>query len=183
MSVLTHDEIIQRLNEDWDKKLIITPLLDMTQIGPSSVDVRLGHEFVVSRSANLPCIDPLERQQFEKERSRLEDRISLGRGKPFYLHPGELVLGCTLEYMLLPRDLAAYVSTRSSWGRVGLVIATAISVAPGFRGVITFELTNLGYAPLKLLAGVRIAQMVFHRSDKTGNYEGRYPSPTGPAHG
>jgi dCTP deaminase len=184
MSILTQVHIKKRLQtRTWHKRLVITPLLDPNQIGSSSIDLRLGHEFIVTRRANLPFVNPTAKEYFETDRRRSEDRISLGRGRPFYLHPGELVLGSTLEYLLLPPDLAGYVTTRSSWGRVGLVIATAIAVSPGFRGVITFELTNLGYAPLKLYPGLRIAQIVLHVGNGTSPYTGRYKFPTGPEYG
>lgn len=183
MSVLTKSEIETRLRAEWPLSLIITPLLDEAQIGDHSVDLRLGREFVVTRRANIPYVDPVKREDAEVVRRRCEDRISLGRGKPFYLHPGEFVLGSTLEYMRLPDDLGAYVTSRSSWGRVGLVIATAVAVAPGFRGVITFELTNLGHVPMALHYGVRIAQIVFHRAEAGQTYGGRYACPVGPEHG
>src|SRR5207302_7623717 len=72
---------------------------------------------------------------------------------------------------------------RSSWGRAGLVIATAISVAPGFRGVVTLELANLGVAPLDLRPGVRIAQIMFDQTKITKPYGGRYKCPTHPEFG
>lgn len=183
MSIMTRRHIKERIKQEWPRRLVITPLLDESQIGPASVDLRLGREFVVTRRANIASVDPMEKEKADVERRRIEDRISLGRGKPFYLHPGELVLGSTLEYIRLPNDLGAYVTSRSSWGRAGLVIATAIAVAPGFRGVITFELTNLGHAPMILRTGVRIAQIVFHRSEEGEPYSGRYVCPTGPEYG
>jgi len=61
----------------------------------------------------------------------------------------------------LPRDLAAFVVGRSSWGRLGLVVATAIGVHPGYRGIITLELTNLGEVPILLYPGWPIAQVFF----------------------
>ena len=184
MSVLTKKQIGIRLAEEkWDRRLVITPLLDESQVGTSSVDLRLGREFVVIRRANMPAVDPMERENAEVERRRFEDRISLGWGEQFFLHRGQFVLGSTLEYIKLPNDFAAYVTSRSSWGRVGLVIATAIAVAPGYRGIITFELTNLGNAPMALRPGVRIAQIVFHRAEDGQSYEGKYRCPTRPEHG
>ena len=69
---------------------------------------------------------------------------------------------------------------RSSWGRLGLIIATATAVSPCFKGSITLELVNLGEAPLVLYPGVRIAQLVVHTVEGIGTYEGRYTCPTGP---
>lgn len=183
MSILTQRQITQRLSAEWSHRLVITPMLDESQVRTSSVDLRLGREFLVARRANITSVDPMATKNAEVERRRSEDRISLERGEKFFLHPGEFVLGSTLEYIRLPTDLAAYVTSRSSWGRVGLVIATAIAVAPGYRGIITFELTNLGNAPMALRPGVRIAQMVLHRAEDGQSYEGKYPCPTRPEHG
>lgn len=59
--------------------------------------------------------------------------------------------------------MAAYVVCRSSWGRLGLIVATAVFVHPGFRGCLTLELVNECDSPIALSAGVRIAQLVIHR--------------------
>ena len=69
----------------------------------------------------------------------------------FVLHPDQLALASSLEYICLPRDLAASVVTRSTFGRAGLLGATAVFVHPGFRGCLTLE----------LWPGTRIAQLVF----------------------
>ena len=100
------------------------------------------------------------------------------RGEPFLIHPGDLVLGATLEFLALPPDLMAFVEGRSSLGRMGLIVATATQVAPGFHGVIVLELANAGTVPLKVTPGMTIAQLVLQKlaepvaADKV--YRGRY---------
>lgn len=89
-------------------------------------------------------------------------------------------MGSTLEYISLPTKLSAYVLGRSSWGRLGLIIATATTVSPDFKGCITLELINLGEVPILLYPGVRIAQLVIHTVEGEGKYKGRYSCPTGP---
>jgi dCTP deaminase len=146
------------------------------------VDLRLGFTFLLSRRANIAAIDPMATDSL-KTVEKCQERITLSRGRLLYLHPGEFILGSSLEYIGLPTNMGAYVTSRSSWGRTGLVIATATSVGPRFRGVITLELANLGTQPLTLRPGVRIAQIVFHYADGGGEYDGRYPCPTGPEPG
>jgi dCTP deaminase len=80
-------------------------------------------------------------------------------GDEFVLHPHQFVLAATLEYICVPFDYYALVLGRSSWGRLGLNIATATTVHAGFRGCITLELRNLGETPLPLKVGLRIAQL------------------------
>ena len=182
--MLTKEEIVRRLDEGpLQERLVITPLLDRTlQISGISVDLRLGFDFILPRRANIAAIDSMSPSS-ELLSKRFNERVTLIRGKELRLVPGEFVLGASLEYIALPADLAAHVTSRSSWGRAGLVIATAISVAPGFKGVITLELANLGVVPLVLRPGVRIAQIVFTRTNATESYSGRYSCPTHPEFG
>ena len=81
----------------------------------------------------------------------------------YLIHPGDLILGATLEFVALPSDVMAFVEGKSRWGRLGLIVATASQVAPGFHGVIVLELVNAGTVPLELVPGTPIAQFVFHK--------------------
>jgi dCTP deaminase len=78
----------------------------------------------------------------------------------FVIHPGDLVLGATLEFVALPPDVMAFVEGKSGLGRKGLFVATATQVAPGFHGVIVLELANAGTVPLELKPRMPIAQLV-----------------------
>lgn len=167
-------------SKDMADRLIITPLLQQNQVGDTSVDLRLGEEFIVMKRANIPSISPLKDTV---DSLKIQDSLLVTKGREVVLHPGELILGGSFEYLRLPNNIAAYVTSRSSWGRLGLVIATAVSVAPGFTGIITLELTNVGNVPLVLSPGVRIAQILFHRSEGATPYEGKYRCPTSPALG
>lgn len=73
------------------------------------------------------------------------------------------MLAQTLEYIRLPSDLMAYVVGRSTWGRLGLIVATAVGIRPRFAGNLTFELRNLGETPLRLYPGQTIAQLFLHK--------------------
>ena len=141
--------------------LIIEPIAD-GQIQPASVDVRLGAEFLVFRNHTVEVIDPFNRP------ADLMERVSVAEGEAFILHPGEFVLGTTVEAIGLPNDLVARVEGKSSLGRLGLLIhATAGFVDPGWtRGQITLELSNVATLPIKLWPGMRIGQLSFHRLDK-----------------
>jgi len=80
----------------------------------------------------------------------------------FVLHPGEFVIGITLEWLKFPFDLSGYVTGKSSWGRRGLIIETAAGIHPGFTGCLTLELANVGAAPIKLNPGMQICQIFLH---------------------
>lgn len=147
------------------RQLTVTPLIDREQIGEAAVDVRLGSEFVlVNRQTGLVAIDPVQRTQLSDELLKYQTRIKVPFGSGFYLHPQDFCLATTFEYVKLPDTVGAYVIGRSSWGRLGLMIATATAVAPGFAGTIVLELANLGNVPIVLYPMMRIAQLVFHRT-------------------
>ena len=80
----------------------------------------------------------------------------------FMLHPGEFVLGSTLERITVPDDLVARVDGKSSLGRLGLLIhSTAGMVDPGFDGHITLELANVARLPITLYPSMKIGQLSF----------------------
>jgi dCTP deaminase len=165
-----------------DDPLVITPLLERGQIGDASVDVRLGHEFIVLLRSGVDRIDATsdDSQAWERIRHRSQQKIRIALHDRFVVHPGQLVLGATLEYVSIPKSLSAVVEGRSSWGRLGLIIATANTIGPGFKGCVTLEVINGGDVPLILYPGLPIAQLVFHRNDGKAEYKGRYNCPTGP---
>lgn len=177
MSVILGKELWKLLGS---KALVVTPLLNKAQVGASSIDVRLGNEFLMIRKTRLPSIALEDRSRIWAELHRYQSRIRIRYGEAVVLHPGQLVLGATLEYLRMPPNVAAYVIGRSSWGRMGLVIATATAVGPEYCGSPTLEIVNLGEVPLSIYPGVRIAQLVFHDGKGEGAYTGGFNYATGP---
>ncbi len=169
-------------------ELVITPLLDpdrQVNKGSASIDLRLGTEFVVSRRGHLPHINSLEKD-FKAKVATLQNRYYVGIGSRFVLHPGHFVLGSTLEYLKLPDNLCGNVVTRSSWGRYGLIIATAVAVQPGYRGCLTLELRNLAEVPLLLYPGSKVLQIFFYdvADPEPGGFDASsYLGATGPGTG
>jgi dCTP deaminase len=147
--------------KDIDRRLIVTPLLESAQIGRGAVDLRLGTEFLLLRRTQRSGLNPGSDSQQEVD--EMQERMVIQFGEELWLHPAHFVLAATLEYLRLPNDMAAYVVGRSSWGRVGLIVATAVFVHPGFRGCLTLELVNDGDSPICLSPGMRIAQLAVHR--------------------
>lgn len=162
MSTISKERILERLKQK-DNPLVITPILSDQQIGEVSIDVRLGTQFIVFRAHRFGAFEPFEGAV--KEPRNIQERQIVPFGGRVVLHPGMLVLACTFEYISMPCDLECQVEGRSSWARLGLQIATANSIEPGFKGVITLELSNVATVPLVLMPGIRIAQMVFRTID------------------
>lgn len=160
-------------------RLIVTPLLDPDEtIGAGSIDVRLGNQFLIFKRESFARLDIAKADELNLERYQ-ERQIKAFR-EPFILHPQQLVIGSTLEYIQLPKNLMCYVIGKSTWGRMGLIIATATKVDPGYRGCITLEIINEGEVPLVLYPGVPIAQLVLHRTQAGEGYQGGYSCATGP---
>lgn len=184
MSTLTYDRLVERLSSEDEDRLIVTPLLDKSrQMSPHQlgIDVRLGNQFIVTKSRAMTAIDVLNRDRNGDFYDSTE--VVVGFGHPFVLHPGALVLGATFEFVALPKDLEASIEGRSSWARLGLIIATAVMIDPGFKGCITLELANLSDVPIKLYPGVRIGQLIFRKCLGTVDYgrgERKYAVPIGP---
>jgi len=159
-------------------RIVIDPL-DETCIQPSSVDLHVDGLFRVFRNHTTPFIDPKQPQD------DLTELVEVDDGDAFVLHPGEFVLGSTLEHVGLPDDLVARLEGKSSLGRLGLLIhSTAGFVDCGFRGHLTLELSNVANLPIAIYPGMKIGQISFLRmttaadvpygSDATGSkYQGQ----------
>jgi dCTP deaminase len=185
VTVLQHEELRRLIGSDqpYDSRLIVTPLLDPGQIGPASIDLRLGTHFQLLRRTVQPGVD-LGADELPALED-LQERVDIPFGKKLWLQPRQFALGSTLEYLGLPPDLTAYVLGRSSWARVGLIVAMAVMVHPGFKGSLTLELVNDGDSAIALYPGARIAQLAVHRlADRTqqvyGASEAKYQTPLGP---
>lgn len=160
--ILSDQEIIEAL---LNEHIIITPLMNAKeQIGSSSIDVRLGTEFKLIRRIKQAHFDlSLPEEELRRQIREYTEVIHIEPLEVFILHPDEFALGCTLEYIALADNIAGRLEGRSTWGRAGLQIhSTAGLIDPGFEGILTFELHNMGKLPLPLYAGVRIAQIIFH---------------------
>jgi dCTP deaminase len=156
VSVLS-DGTIRRLVEAGE--IVIEPW-DPALVQPASVDLRLGDSFRVFENHKVTAID------LREPPTNLTKEVTIADGDPFAIHPGEFVLGRTLEHVRIPDDVVARIEGKSSLGRLGLIVhATAGFVDPGFEGTLTLEITNLTRVPIKLYAGLPIAQLSFMALD------------------
>ncbi len=174
--VLGASDIRQRIELDITNPahIAVMPFKE-SAIKGASLDVHLGNWFAYARRTKLSKVNlanPIE------ERLLMtigRDEVYIPSDKAFLLHPGDLVLGVTREFFGLPEDIMAFVEGRSGLGRMGLFVATATQVAPGYHGVIVLELANAGTVPLELAPGMAIAQLVLQvMTNKTTAYRGKY---------
>ena len=122
------------------------------------MDVRLGNYFIISKKTEYPAFDISKSHDVRK----FQEKVFIPLGQSLYLLPKTFALGVTLEYLRLPRCLCCEVVTRSTWGRLGLIIATAVWVHPMFTGCLTLELVNAGDLPIALFPGMKVGTLVFH---------------------
>ena len=138
-----------------DGRIGIDPL-GKNAIQPSSVDVHIDRFFRVFRNDSTPFIDPKEPQE------DLTELVEVTEDRAFILHPGEFVLGSTLECVSLPDDLVARIEGKSSLGRLGLLVhATAGFVDASFSGHLTLELSNVANLPIAIYPDMKIGQLSF----------------------
>ncbi len=185
MSTITKKGLEHYLLRDKDA-LVISPILSSRQFGEASVDVRLGNQFIVFQTHRFGSFEPEGEPRLKPrlEPRKIQERQVVPYGGKLTLHPRMLVLSSTFEYVSIPGDLECQVEGRSSWARFGLQVATANSIEPGFKGVITLELSNVATVPLKLMPGIRIAQLLFRKAvppiENPYSGDRKYRCPIGP---
>ena len=137
------------------KRIVIDPL-DESCLQPSSIDVKVSNLFRVFRNHTAAVID------VKKDLADLNELLEVPQDGVFMLHPGEFVLGSTLERVAIADDLVARVEGKSSLGRLGLLIhSTAGFIDAGFDGHITLELSNVANLPITLYPNMKIGQVSF----------------------
>ena len=143
------------------------------QVGPNSIDVKLGRGFKRLRPPRSGVIDFSEQQEYEDIPENDDGSIVL---------PSHgFALGTTEEYVCLPANISARIDGRSSRARLGLVVQTAGTINAGMQGNITLELTNLCDYPIRLHPGESVAQIEFEYLDAPASkpYEGAYQGQEG----
>ena len=138
-------------------RVVVDPL-GSNAIQPSSIDLRIGRHFRIFANTRYPYID------VRKPMHDLTELVEVTGEEPFILHPGEFVLGTTLERVAIPDDLVGRLEGKSSLGRLGLLIhSTAGFVDAGFSGNLTLELSNVANLPITLYPGMKIGQISLFR--------------------
>lgn len=169
MSILSTEEIKEYMSDKrpLSERIVITPLLEPDkQIRGATVDLRLGNRFIVTKRTHLSALDVAKQAEIKSEIEQYHEEHYVRYGQSFVLHPRDLILGSTLEYISFPLDLTAHAGGRSSWGRLGLSITTRPTITPGYKGTLTLELINLGSIPIVLYPCARIIQLTIYKIGK-----------------
>jgi len=170
MALLTYEEIKRRIDKGYSNEgIFISPILDQElQLGASTFDFRLGLEFLVSIQGRAAYIDTAFDENLKRPISSFFVPTRRRLGEPFILHPNQIVLGITLEYIKLPGDIMLDLSLRSSFNRLGLSVSAIVQ--PGYTGCVHIEVVNPTNNSIRLLTGMRFLQGKFLQTDKAVKY-------------
>jgi deoxycytidine triphosphate deaminase len=139
------DGTIRRLVEEG--RVVIDPW-DADMVQPASVDLRLGDSFRVFHNHLAPAID------LDAPPERLTELIEVDPGESFVIHPGEFVLGATLERVSLPDDVVARIEGKA------LDVHTPVPTVAGWKTMGTLEVGDLvfdpGGRPVPVLAATEV---------------------------
>jgi dCTP deaminase len=171
--ILTKDKIKEEIAAG---NIIIEPPLSEEQIGPGSVDLKLGNVF--RRFKHLNDVFPVRDDvNFED----ITELVTIEEGKPILIKPGEAILGITVERIKLAGDLAGWIEGRSRFARIGLAVHITSGFAqPGISNHQVLEIANFGPTPLALYPGTKVCQFVFQRCEGKAHYNGRFNAQVNP---
>jgi len=133
-------------------------------------DFRLSDEFKLPEFTTLRVLDP----------KRMSEVVfSDLKGRSCRIPPNSFVLGRSLEYFRIPRDILAICAGKSTYARCGLIV-NVTPLEPGWEGYLTISLVNTAPVPVCVYAGEGIGQLLFLRGegacasvygDRSGKYQ------------
>ncbi|MCX7837595.1 MAG: dCTP deaminase [candidate division WOR-3 bacterium] len=136
-------------------KLIFKPPLSKDQIGPASIDLKLGPVFKyfnITKQHLLDIKKGLPNNDFIVTKKLKKDEA-------YILHPNNFVLAATKEYVIVPDNIILRVEGKSTLARLGILVHTAGFVDPGFEGTLTLEISNQSNLPVALYPEMYICQI------------------------
>lgn len=137
-------------------------------------DARLANEFKVFTNVNSSIIDPKD-----------FDHNSFVRktGDVCIIPPNSFVLGRTIEYFKIPRDVLVICLGKSTYARCGIIV-NVTPLEPEWEGYVTLEFSNTTPLPAKIYANEGVCQFLFLKSDEIcrtsyADRQGKYMNQTG----
>ncbi len=133
-------------------------------------DMRIADEFKIFTNINNTIVDP---KGFD-----IKSFIDF-KGDVCIVPPNSFVLGRSVEYFRIPREVLVICLGKSTYARCGIVV-NVTPLEPEWEGYVTIEISNTSPLPAKIYANEGIAQLLFiegsevcERSyaDKAGKYQ------------
>jgi dCTP deaminase len=125
-------------------------------------DARLDNTFLVPKfdyGVN-PVVDP--------KNISVKDYEQINRDI-IEIPPHSFVLGQTMEYFRIPRDVLVFCLNKSTYARCGAIV-NVTPLEPEWEGTVTIEISNTNVKPVRIYAGEGIAQFVFGWCDPKIKY-------------
>ncbi len=141
---------------------------DLEEPEGAGLDLRLGELFKIKGETYLGL-----------EKRKTVDHKSVAKYDPkkttqFTIKPGEFYLMQTVEKVNLPENIVAIPYPRSTLLRSGVWLL-ATQIAPGYSGILTFGLKNMGGSKFKVDMGARVAHVIFYEiAGKGVSYRGQW---------
>jgi dCTP deaminase len=119
-------------------------------------DFRLSDEFQVFTPINGEAIDPKNHQA--------TNFVSV-KAKSLLIPPNSFILGRSLEYFRIPREILTICFGKSTYARCGLVV-NVTPFEPEWEGYATVSIANTAPLPVRVYANEGIAQLIFLGADE-----------------
>src|SRR5574338_1515622 len=155
--------------DHWIRKMalehgMIEPFVDrqvregVISYGVSSYgyDVRIADEFKIFTNVYSAVVDP---KNFDTH-SMVDFQ-----GPVCVIPPNSFVLGKTMEYFRIPRQVLTVCLGKSTYARCGLIV-NVTPFEPEWEGYVTLEISNTTPLPAKVYANEGIAQVLFFEADE-----------------
>jgi dCTP deaminase len=135
-------------------------------------DARLADEFKVFTNVDNAVVDP---------KAFSETGFVTRRGESCVIPPNSFILGHTVEYFRIPRDVLVICLGKSTYARCGLIV-NVTPLEPEWEGQVTIEISNTTPLPARVYANEGICQFLFLRgesapevsyADRAGKYQGQ----------
>ena len=163
------------LSQDKIKKLIKSKKLveglgkrDLENPEGAGLDLRIGELFKIKGETFLGV-----------EKKSTVDHKPVAKYNPkksitFTIKPGEFYLMSTIEIVKLPENIVSIPYPRSTLLRSGVWLL-ATQIAPGYEGILTFGLKNIGKSKFKVEMGARVVHVIFYEiAGKGASYRGQW---------
>lgn len=144
-------------------------------------DVRLSEEFKLFTNINSAVIDP--KRFDEKCLIDAELKVDPNGDKYVILPPNSYLLGRTVEYFRIPRNVTVVAVGKSTYARAGAIV-NVTPIEAEFEGNVVIEISNSTNLPLKIYANEGISQFLFFESNEDcetsyADRDGKYMGQTG----
>lgn len=157
------------LNDRWIREQaleheMITPFVDdlntkgVLSYGVSSYgyDARIANDFKFFTNINNALVDP---------KAFTSDAFVEKQCDVCIIPPNSFVLGRTVEYFKIPKNVLVICLGKSTYARCGIII-NVTPLEPEWEGYVTLELSNTTPMPVKIYANEGVCQFLFFKADE-----------------